>query len=382
MKEIRGFKNSWILLEDGFVKTDILIEDGLIKKIGNIDNNNLICLDEDKIILPGFIDQHTHGANGSDIMDGTIESITNIANSLLQEGTTSFLPTTSTHSKENLIKALNTINQYIKYYNNGSTVLGIHLEGPYISKEYAGAQLTDHIIEASIESFDELNNASGNNIKIVSLDIQNSKTYDFIKYLSNNNIVPSIGHANSSYDEVIKSVSYGLKGSTHTYNAQKKLHHRDIGTVGSVLLCDDIYTEIICDRIHVCEEAIKLLYKNKPKDKIILITDSLRCKYLPDGIYQDLEQTFYVSNSQARLADGTLAGSVLKMNEAVKNIQEILNISLEEAIKFATINPATLLGVDDKIGSIKVGKIANLLVTDKNLNIYQTIVSGQCRYNK
>ena len=177
-------------------------------------------------------------------------------------------------------------------------------------------------------------------------------------------------------------MSSGVSCVTHTYNGMKPLRRDDIGTVGSTFLFNELYCELICDGVHVSEPAVNLLYKNKPKDKLILISDALRTKYMPDGKYYELEQVIVLKGKEARLEDGKLAGSVLKINEAVKNLMDFANIDFVDAVKCATENPAKNLGLFDKIGSIKENKLANLVVVDKNLNVYLTIRNGNIVYKK
>ena len=378
MKEIKGFRNSHILTEQGIIKTNLLIENGIIKKIGDFECDGLIELPSDRLVIPGFIDEHIHGTCGSDVIDGSIEALENISNSLVKEGTTAFLATTTTISKDILEKTLNTVNEYIlNSSNKGATIIGVHLEGPFISKKYLGAQLGEFVERPAIELFNHYNNISGNNIKLVSYAVEEDLDFNFTKYLKSLNITPSIGHSAASYNDIVEAVSNGLSCSTHTYNAQRGIHHREVGTVGGVMLLDDIYTEVICDFIHVSYPAIKLLLKNKPYDKIILVTDSLRPKFLSDGKYiEPGGQVIIVSGGVARLEDGTIAGSMLKMNQAVFNMIKYLGVSMVDAVKFATANPAKNLGVFDKMGSIEEGKCANLLVVDQNINIYKTIRNG------
>lgn len=382
MKEIKGFKNSYILTEQGIIKTNLLIENGIIKKIGDFECEGLTILDEEKIVIPGFIDEHIHGSSGSDAIDGTTSSLANISKSIIEEGTTAFLATTTTESKEVLEKALCSVKKYLNEFDTlGALVLGVHLEGPFISNKYLGAQIPEYVDAPSIETFKHYNKVSGSNIKLVSLAPEEDGALDLIMYLSKHNIVASIGHSAATYDEVISSVSKGLKCVTHTYNAQKPIHHREIGTVGAAMLCDELYCELICDGIHVSYPAVRLLIRNKPLDKIVLVTDSLRVKHLDDGKYTEPSgQVIIKDGGVARLEDGTIAGSILKMNQAVKNLMDFTGISLIDAVKCATENPAKNLGVYDQMGSIKEGKLANLLVIDKNINIYKTIVNGFVLY--
>lgn len=382
MKQIKGFKNSYILTEEGIKKTNLIIKDGIILSIGDQTIDGMIELDEDKILVPGFIDQHIHGALGVDTIDGNIENISIIAHALPREGITAFLPTTTTQSVEVIDKALNAVKEYI--YNNDETaaiVLGTHLEGPFISEKYMGAQNKNYILKPSVDIFKHFEQVSQNTIKIVSLQIE-EESKELIEYLKSKNIIVSIGHSDSKYEDVKESIKQGVTCITHTYNAMKPIHHREIGTVGSAMLFDELYSELICDGIHVCKEAVKLLHKNKPQDKLILISDALRTKYMPDGIYHELDQTIILKNKKVTLEDGTLAGSVLKLNEAVKNLMDYTGTDLITSIKCVTENPSKNLGIFDKMGSIKENKLANFVIIDKNINIYQTIIKGIVVYKK
>ena len=379
--KIKGFKNSLILTEKGLIKTNLIIKDGIIDFIGEIESNDLIELDDNKIIIPGFIDQHIHGLGGYDVIDGKVEAIEKIASELPKEGVTAFLPTTTTEEIEVINKSLKCINEYINKDNkDGSLVLGIHLEGPFISNDYLGAQLPEYVLKPNKENFKEFEKNSNNNIKLVTLAPEEDD--DLIQYLKSKNIVVSIGHSSANYEDVNCAISKGVSCITHTFNGMKGIHHREIGTAGSALLFDELYCEVICDGIHVSNPALKLLFKNKPTDKVILISDSVRMKNLNNGIYYDGKQKVILKNNEARLENGVLVGSVLKINEAVRNIIKYTGVDFSTAIKYATINPATNLGVDHLMGSIKEGKLANLVVVDKDINVYLTIRNGNIIYQK
>ena len=380
---MKGFKNSWIITESGKIKGDLVIENGLIKELGNSNEEELVTLPENLIIIPGFIDQHIHGAAGSDAMDGTIEDLKNIACALAKEGTTSFLATTMTQSVENITKALVAVKEYKEAkFSEGAEIVGVHLEGPFIAKEAIGAQPLEYVATPNVEVFKKYEEASGNNIKIVTLAPEVEGSSELIEYLCSRKIVASIGHTVATFSDVEKAVKAGATNITHTYNAMKGVHHREAGTVGGAYIFDELNAEIICDGIHVSSPAIKVLYKNKPNDKFTLITDAMRAKHMPDGDYELGGQPVIVKNNEARLPNGVLAGSVLRMNHAVKNVMNFLNLPLEEVVKYATINPAKNLGIDDVVGSIKVGKHANLVVVDENLEVYMTIRDGVVIYQK
>lgn len=380
---MKGFINSWIVTEEGKIKGNLIIEDGKIASLGNESAQGLMELPENYTVIPGFIDEHIHGAMGSDAMDGTFKDLLTIAKALASEGTTGFLATTMTQSPENICHALNAVKEYREQNpEEGAEILGVHLEGPFIAKEHVGAQPIEYVQKPLVETFKVYEEASGNNIKIVTLAPEVEGAENLIKYLVSKHIVASVGHTGATYEDVKRAIAAGASNATHTYNAMKGVHHREVGTVGATFLFDEINAEIICDGIHVSAPAIQLLYKNKPHNKFTLITDAMRAKHMPDGMYELGGQPVIVKNNEARLENGTLAGSVLKMNLAVKNVMKFLNLPLEEVVKYATINPARNLHIDNEVGSIKVGKRANLVVVDENLNVIMTIRDGKVIYQK
>lgn len=378
---MKGFKNTNIYVAGkGIIKTNLEIKDGKFASFN--ETSDAIELDEKYIVVPGFIDRHIHGANNSDSMYPTLEDIRNIAKTVASEGVSTFLPTTMTQTIENISKALENIANYIENENDkGAYVLGVHLEGPFISKKHKGAQVESCIIPCSVETFKIFEKASHGYIKEVTMAYEENGK-ELANYLYNNHIVASIGHTDATCEQVIEASKNGVTSATHTYNAMKGLHHREAGTVGGVFLCDNIYSELICDLVHVSKEAIQVLYKNKGQDKITLITDGIEAKHLPDGKYKLGGQDVYVKGKEARLADGTLAGSTLKMNDAIKNMQNVIGLSMEKAIDLATINPARVLGIDKNKGSIAIGKDADYAIIDKDYNVYMTVANGKVVFNK
>ncbi|AIO19396.1 N-acetylglucosamine-6-phosphate deacetylase [Candidatus Izimaplasma bacterium HR1] len=371
---MKVLKNLRIFTEDGIVENGFIRFDTLIREIGQGDVEG-----EDmngKTLIPGFVDQHIHGLLGHDIMDGNYEGLNEIATNLPKEGTTSFLATTMTETKENIIKALRNIRNYNNINQNiGAEILGVHLEGPFISSIYKGAQREDAIQDISIELFDEYYQASGELIKQVTIAPELNNANKLIKHMVRKDVVASIGHSNTSGEEALEAIKNGAKCFTHAYNGMSKLHHRNIGAVGAMFL-SDTYSELICDRIHTSDNATRLLYKVKTSDKLILITDSMRAKLLGDGEYELGGQKVIVNNSEARLEDGVLAGSTLFMNEAIKNMQDITECGIYELIKMSSSNPAILHNVYDRKGSIKVGKDADLLVIKDDLSIDEVYCKG------
>ena len=379
---MKCFKNAYAYVEGkGIIKTDILFGEK-IEKIGicNLADEE-IRLPEDAVVLPGFIDEHIHGAGGADAMDGTQEALATIAKTVAAEGTVGFLATTMTQSPENILGAMAAVREYGEGAY-GARLLGIHLEGPFIAEAHKGAQPREYVAKPDVAVFDEYNEASGNRIKIVTLAPEEEGAGALIAHLAKKGIVPSIGHTGAKCADIDAAIACGAKNVTHTYNAQSALHHREIGTVGSAMLFDELACELIADTIHVSVPAIKLLNKCKPQGKLVLITDAMRAKGLPDGESELGGQKVFVKNGEARLADGTLAGSVLRMNVALKNMVEKAGLTLEKACDLATINPAKVLGIEEEAGSIREGKRADFAVLDKDFNVLYTVRSGEIIYKR
>ena len=379
---MKGFKGvTAYIAGKGLIKTNIGFENGKIAYIGVDDGKIDNIIDINGIVVPGFIDEHIHGAGGADAMDATEEALQTISEYLAMEGTTAFLATTMTQSKENISKALANVKAVkLKGKYKGAEVLGVHLEGPFISPKHVGAQPLEYVAKPDSHTFDEYNELSGGNIKIVTLAPEVDGGEEFISHLKSIGVVASIGHTGAKFADVENAVRAGASNVTHTYNAQTPLHHREAGVVGAAMLFDELNCEMICDTIHVSVPAIKIFVKNKPHDKFTLITDAMRAKGMPDGLSELGGQQVFVKNGEARLSDGTLAGSVLRMNIAVKNLVEKVGVSFTDAIDFATANPAKNLGIYNERGSIEIGKRADFTVLDNCFNVLLTVRGGEIIY--
>ena len=381
---MKGFRNAKVYIKGkGIFAADVSVAGDKIDKIANA--GELAFIDEPfpygdgQIVVPGFIDEHIHGAGGADAMDGTPDALDTVSAELVKEGTTSFLATTMTQSEENIISALSAVNACVKNGTDGATVLGAHLEGPFISEKHIGAQPLKHLKDPDVKLYEKFLNACENNIRLITLAPEEPAADELIKAAAKHGATVSAGHTDAGELFMRAGIKAGISCVTHTYNAMRPVHHREIGTVGAAMLFDELYTEIICDLIHVSPSAIKLLLKTKPKDKIILITDAMRAKGLPDGVSELGGQKVFVKDGQARLSDNTLAGSVLKMNVAIKNMVETCGAEFTDAIDFATCNPARNLRLKGR-GEIKEGYFADFTVLDKNYNVCATVVGGKTVY--
>ena len=379
---MKAFVNALVYVEgEGLKKTTVAFGERITEIGSNVGKAEEIALPENAIVLPGFIDEHIHGAGGSDAMDGNTKDLAIIAETVAKEGTTSFLATTMTQSKENILKAMRAVKEYREAAGEqGARIAGVHLEGPFIAAAHKGAQPLEYVAAPDAKTFDEYNAACGNAIKIITLAPETDGALDFIRHIVAQGTVVSIGHTGAKYAEVKAAMEAGATNVTHTYNAQSPLHHREIGVVGSALLLEDLYCELICDTIHVSVPAMQLLVKNKRADKLALITDAMRAKGLADGVSELGGQTVYVKGGEARLADGTLAGSVLRMNRALQNMVEKVGVPLTQAVDYCTINPARTLKMENEAGSIAEGKRADFAVLNDKFDVLYTVRDGKIIY--
>nr|WP_090850080.1 N-acetylglucosamine-6-phosphate deacetylase [Litchfieldia salsa] len=371
-------------LQSGFIK----IQEGKIQEIGSMKDYSLVNVDheislsEDYKMVPGFIDLHIHGVNGSDTMDGTNSSLLNMAATLPKEGTTSFIATTMTQEISLLEKVLKNTGEFIHSHQQKghAEILGIHLEGPFIHSKMAGAQPIHHIIPPDVNLLTSWLDLSKNTIRLVTSAPELPGGLELVKLLARRGIVSSIGHSIANYNEVLESIQAGATHITHLFNQMRGLHHREPGVVGSAFLQKDLMVELIVDGIHVSPEMVKLSYQQITADRLILITDSIRAKGLSNGEYDLGGQKVFVNNGRALLNEHTLAGSVLSMSDAFKNIIEYTGCSIEEAVQMSSTNPAKQVGVLDRKGTIKEGKDADLVLLNQSNDVMMTFCKGHLVY--
>jgi N-acetylglucosamine-6-phosphate deacetylase len=369
----------------------IYIENGKIQDIGPLSDLpshykdvKTFKISEKEMLAPGFIDVHIHGVAGADTMDATTEALQTMAKSLPAEGTTSFLATTITQKHENIEKALVNAADFRGQYNGTgqAEVLGVHLEGPFINTKRKGAQPEEYILDPDIDLFKRWQELARGNIKLVTVAPELENGTEFIRYLHETGVIASIGHTDAVYEEVKTAVEAGAKQVTHLFNGMRGIHHREPGVAGSALIFKELMVELIADGIHVNPDVIKFVLAAKGADGMILITDAMRAKCLKNGIYDLGGQDVHVADGKALLADGTLAGSILKMNDSFKNTIQFADVSLLDAVKMASVNPAKQLNVYDRKGSIAVGKDADLTILSENYDVQLTICRGEIAYER
>ncbi|TWH80670.1 N-acetylglucosamine-6-phosphate deacetylase [Sedimentibacter saalensis] len=365
---------------------EVLVKQGKITKIDLQENMQNIEFDEiidgkGQYLSPGFIDIHNHGNSGYDFMDSTIEAIDSIGKYHLQNGVTSYLGTVLTQSYENIVEAVKNIANY-ENKENSSQILGIHLEGPFFSHSKKGAQPDKFIRDPDIIFIKELIKISDNKLKMVSIAPEKDGALELIRYLKEKNVAVSMAHSNATYEEAMNGINNGATISTHLYNGMRSFNHREPGIVGASLTDDRVCCELICDRIHLHDAAIKLALKAKGTDKAVLVSDAMRAAGLKDGEFELGGQKVMVINGEARLSDGSLAGSTLNLNKAVYNMVKFLNVPIHEAVKMASLSPARAIGVHVNKGSIEVGKDADMLLLDDNVNVSCVIKGGNVIFKK
>lgn len=371
--------NGTIILKDGLLKQNILINDDIIEGFSiDIPEDYEVVDANGAYVAPGFVDVHTHGRNAFDTMNGTYEAIDTISVNCMKTGVTSVLPTTMTQSIALTKQAIQNCADYMGH-ENGAKVVGVHMEGPFIEVKKKGAQPGEYVLAPSIEKFEEMVNGNHHAIAMLSLAPEIEGMPALIHHLRKLGITVSMGHTNANYEQAKAGFREGINHATHTYNAMNGFTHREPGAVGAIFDSDDVYGELILDGIHVHFAAAKTLIKEKGIGKVCLITDSMEASGLDEGKYQLGGQDVYVKNGEARLIDGTLAGSVLKMNMAVKNAYQQLHLPIYEAVRMASYNPAMSIN-HPEIGEIAPNKKADLLFINDDIDILKVFIDGKEKY--
>ncbi len=369
MKKILGAK---IVLEDKVISGyGILFDEKIIKidREESLSDYECETIRTSGYISAGFIDIHTHGAVSYDFMDEKEEAIERIAKEAVKHGTTSLLATTITMDADRIKKALDRVRNYQR--TTGANILGVHLEGPFLSRKYLGAQNGKYLIKATddfITSYKDI-------IKIITLAPEEDDNFNYIKKWVNEGIVISMGHTNATYREAKGAFEHGVSHVTHIFNAMRPLHHREPGALGASLMLD-FTAELITDGYHVDPALYPFIIKNKGIDNVVLVTDSIRAAGLSDGEYELGGQNVMLKNGKCTLPSGQLAGSVHTMNRAIKNMMDNTDLAFYDVVKMATINPARVINEKNK-GYLKEGYDADIVVFDNEYNIKMVFVMGE-----
>ncbi|MFC5406988.1 N-acetylglucosamine-6-phosphate deacetylase [Cohnella soli] len=374
-----------IVTPEGIVEGGVLlVKDGVIAHIGSGADDSATAGDVETIdaagqwLLPGFIDVHVHGGAGHDFMDAEAAGIREITKFHAANGTTSMLATTLTAPREELTAVIDRVSQYMSEPMPYAQLIGVHLEGPFVNVKWKGAQNPAYIVPPQPEWLEEWVSRFPGIIKIQTLAPENEGALDYIEKLADNGIVPSAGHTDATYDQIIAAADRGLRHAVHTFNAMTPLHHRNPGTVGAVLTDDRIVAEVIADGHHVHPAGIKLITRAKGAHNVILVTDAMTAAGMPDGDYDLGGLPVRMMCGVARLKENdSLAGSTLTMISAVRYLVQTVGAGIEDASRMASGNPARQLGIDSRTGSIATGKAADFLLLNDDLELLSTWIGGR-----
>lgn len=381
-------KNGRFYCNHNFLTGDMLVEDEIICEIMDAADRQteVECEVYDlkgKTVVPGFIDIHTHGAVGVDINAASAQDYEKICRFFASQGTTAWLGSVLTDTREQTLWCIEQYKEWKTLSHEGAELLGIHLEGPFLCAEYKGAMPEQLLKTPDMELLSEYQKAAEGGIRYITVSPEVEGVVDFIPFMKNLGIQVAIGHSGADYETAKKAIRNGALGATHTGNAMKLLHQHYPAIWGAVLEDDEVFCEIICDGRHLHPGTVRFIMKMKGLDKVVAITDSIMAAGLPDGKYKLGVNDVVVIDGDAQLADGSSrAGSTLTTGQALKNVLAYTGKSLQEIIPIFTENPAKLIGVYDRMGSLTPGKAANLVVLDEENNVYRTFVQGRVSYSQ
>ena len=373
-------KKVWIA--DQFIPAAIEMNDGKITGVFPYGTKEVDVDYGCKRIVPGFIDIHCHGAFGFDTNDANEEGLRAWTKGIVTEGTTAFLATTITQSEEVLTGAVANVAKVMEEGYEGAEILGIHFEGPYLDMVYKGAQPEQHIVKGTIEQFERYQKAAKGNIKYITMATETDDDFELTQYLADNGVVVSIGHSAATYEQAVFAWANGAKSMTHVYNGMTPFNHRKNGLVGASFRLRTMYGEVICDGNHSTTAALNNFFMSKGPDYSIMVSDALMAKGSPAGskfIFGGNEIEIYEDGSAHLTATGGLAGSTLRLNDGLRILVEEAMVPFNYAINACTINPAKCLGIDDRKGSIMVGKDADIVVLDTDYSVVQTYCKGDAK---
>ena len=373
-------KKVWIA--DQFFPAQIEMEGEKIKNIYDYGTKEVDVDYGSKRIVPGFIDIHCHGAYTFDTNDANEEGLRNWTKGIVDEGVTGFLATTITQSEEVLTNAVKNVAKVVKGGYEGAEILGIHFEGPYLDMKYKGAQPEQYIVKPSVEQFKRYQEAADGLIKVITMATEQDDNFELTEYCAKNGVVVSIGHSAATYEQAVMAYAHGATSMTHVYNGMTPFNHRANGLVGAAYRLRTMYGEIICDGNHSTPAALNNYFMSKGPDYAIMVSDALMAKGTPIGshyIFGGNEIEIYPDGSAHLVSTKGLAGSTLNLNKGLRILVEEAMVPFNYAINSCTINPARCIGVDDRKGSITVGKDADIVVLNDDYSVEQTYCRGEAR---
>ena len=333
------------------------------------------------ILTPGFIDVLVHGGGGAGFADDNEESIGTVSEFFFEHGTTGLLASLYSKPLKLLVKDVARIAKYVDSHKD-TNVKGIHMEGPFINPEMKGAMKEEYLWKPDVGRWNQLFAASKGYIKLMTIAPELPGCHDVMRAAANDRVVLSVGHSMALFHEIEAAIDNGAAHVTHMFNAMQPFHHREPGVIVGGLLRNELKLELIADGIHVHPAVMRLMYNIKGDGGIVLITDAIRASGMPDGDYTFMDQKITVKDKKAFLEDGTLAGSTLTMERAVKNMVELVGVPLTDAVRMASLNGAKVLGLESRKGILAVGKDADFVLVDSNFDVHLTIYEGNVKYDR
>ncbi|UCD39022.1 MAG: N-acetylglucosamine-6-phosphate deacetylase, partial [Fidelibacterota bacterium] len=363
---------------------DILIEKGRITRMDTAMDKpvDIPTLDAaGRTLIPGLIDVHVHGAGGGDTSDGEGKSMEAMSTTLARLGITSFLATAMPRP-EIANRHLEIAAGLAGHDLGGALLLGLHLEGPFISVEKRGGIQIPAILPPTPEHLDQILAVTGDKLRMMTIAPEIDGALEVIRELARRDIIPSFGHSDADFQQTQAGIEAGISHVTHLYNTMRVLHHRDPGPVPAIFEHPDVTVQIICDGIHLHRDMVRYIYRQFGEDRCVCITDGMRSIGMPEGRFIYYGQEFESIDGAARYLDGTLIGTTLDLRQMMLNFMEFTGCTLESAVKAASTNPARTLNLHDRKGSIEVGKDADLVLLDHDLSVWATLVNGRMVYQR
>lgn len=369
-------KDANVFTQDNrFVRGDVIVRDGrFVHATGEQPADEEVVDARDLMMIPGLVDIHFHGCKGADMCDGTKEALDVIMDYEASVGVTSVCPATMTIPRDELLAVMKNAGAYS--YHGGAHLVGINMEGPFISPSKKGAQAAENIMHCDYEYFCQLQEAAGGLIKLVDIAPEEPGAMEFIDEVKGK-VVVSLAHTASDYDTAREAIEHGASHATHLYNAMPPMNHRNPGVIGAVRDSSECHVELICDGVHIHPSVIRATYAMFGAERIILISDSMRATGLEDGEYTLGGQPVKVRGNLATLHDGTIAGSATNLMDCLRFVVREAGIPLETAVMCATANPAREIGIFDEVGSITAGKRADFILLNQNLEIVRVYIDGK-----
>ena len=356
----------------------VVVEGSKIREVSPEDVGNGEVIDMTGcIVAPGFVDIHVHGGGGYDVMDPSPGALDGLSMFLAQGGVTSFLPTTYTAPRNAILEAARGVKEAMEKGTKGARVLGLHMEGPYISPERCGAQNRDHVRKPDIGELDEVDGESEGNLRVVTMAPEVEGALGAITWLDSRGKTAAAGHTDATYEEAVAAFDAGIRHVSHLFNGMRPFHHREPGIVGAALGDERVTVELIADGFHVHPTALKMAVRLKGTESTALVSDSIAPAGMSDGEYDFGGLKISLREGRSLLESGRLAGSTIRLCDAVRNIVELTDSSIAEAVEMATSTPARIIGVDDRKGSLVPGMDADITVLDRDLSVMLTMVEGR-----